>query len=347
MGASKCTQCCERGIAEKIPCHATIAASGIAPPGWPQPQPVHCERITGLSYTPPPDKSDEDEIRELLGAHLPQKPEVLATALPRLRCPPSSGQSSRSYGRPGEPVNKVYVQFSNDLEGFLPYTLVISDETGLEFRAISGHPDFKIDPLNVLKASRIDYDTLMGDAFFASLSKSISGRTVQAADAAAGGVVQVNAEERVRPPYEAMVQLSIRRTVLEGSQVLVFIAVQSDRLATELVRSCEQLRRRRAILYYGECHTYHSATMATARSRNSPSRGCPSPRTVASNSQAALASEPNSPPGSPCAKGAPPEGDTASSVSPASPSSVVPNLGDLSPDSSGTTGRNSHKGELR
>jgi len=220
------------------------------PPQWAQSRPPECERITGLSYAPPPAKEEEEETRELIGTQLPQTPEVLATSQ-RYRGP--SSIEGKNFGRPGEPVNKVFVQFSNDLEGFLPYSLVISDEIGLDFKAMNAHPNFRIDPLNVLKAARLDYASLMKEETFISLSKSITARPLPA-DAAAGGSRHENAEERVKPPYEALVQLTVRRTVLEGGQVLVFIAVQSDRLAAELVRSCQQLKRRRAIQYYCDCH---------------------------------------------------------------------------------------------
>lgn len=254
MGASKCTQCCDRGVSEKIPCGRSLPSSA-PPPGWPQPKTFDCERISGLSYSPPPARDDDEEVQELLGALLPQRPEVLSTGQPRSRHH-SSGSSAKHQGRPGEPVNKVYAQFSNDLEGFLPYTLVISDELGLEFKPVGDkYVEFRLDPLNVLKAACLDFDTLSLDPVFSQLRKAVSDRpdraSTKAVDVSPKAADTLEAE-RVRPPYNSIVRLGIRCTVLEGSQVLVFISVQSERLATELIRSCEQLRRRRAILYYGE-----------------------------------------------------------------------------------------------
>merc|ERR1740138_915310 len=90
-----------------------------------------------------------------------------------------------------------------------------------------------------MKVSRIDFDTLMKDSFFTSLSKSIHQRIsiggISDADRSAWPTHPV--EERVRPPYRAIVQLSVRRTLLDGCQVIVFIAVQS----------CHKLKKRRAM----------------------------------------------------------------------------------------------------
>jgi hypothetical protein len=191
-------------------------------------------------------------------------------------------------------VNKVYVQFSNDLEGFLPYTLVISEAQGLEFTSLGSNPDFTLDPLNIMKVSRVDFDALMKDAFFSSLSKSIHQRIsagdVNTADRGAWPTHPL--EERVRPPYRAIVQLSVRRTLLDGCQVIVFITVQSDPLAEELVQSCHKLKKRRAM------RAPNDDPARTEISSRSVSRGCPTPRTAA-----AVATRPT-PPRSP----APPAG---------------------------------------
>lgn len=241
MGASKCTQCC--GVSEKSAAKQRIAA---LPPQWARGR-SRSEQITGLSYTPPPAREEDEEARAFLGTRLPQRPGALA--LKHQRSPSLASGIDKCYGRPGEPVNKVFAQFSNDLEGFLPYSLVVSDETGLEFKAIGAHPGFQIDPLNVLKAGSLDYETLALDSLFVSLSKSISARPLPADEAAGGSRQEMRADERVRPPYDSLLQLHIRRTVLEGGQAIVCIAVQSERLALELIRSCEQLKRRRAIQY--------------------------------------------------------------------------------------------------
>merc|ERR1740138_1518176 len=135
-----------------------------------------------------------------------------------------------------------------------------------------------------MKVSRIDFDTLMKDSFFTSLSKSIHQRIsiggISDADRSAWPTHPV--EERVRPPYRAIVQLSVRRTLLDGCQVIVFIAVQSDPLAEELVQSCHKLKKRRAMRVPND---------------DPVSRGCPSPRTAASAAAGIQTSAPrNSPP---------------------------------------------------
>merc|ERR1712232_1117964 len=111
---------------------------------------------------------------------MPRKPptEKVHGVPPRVQGSSSRYSTSRypTCARPGEPVNQVFVLFSNDLEGFLPYTLVISEEEGLEFTSLSIAPDFVVNPLNLIKAELVSYDALMKDAFFVSLSKSILAR---------------------------------------------------------------------------------------------------------------------------------------------------------------------------
>merc|ERR1719162_2686863 len=143
-----------------------------------------------------------------------------------------------------------------------------------------------------MKVSRVDFDTLMKDSFFTNLSKSIHQRissgTVATADRSAWPPHPL--EERVRPPYRAIVQLSVRRTLLDGCQVLVFIAVQSDPLAEELVQSCHKLKKRRAM------RVPNDDPVRCEISSRSVSRGCPTPRTAVSQSVAARATPPRTPP---------------------------------------------------
>jgi len=85
----------------------------------------------------------------------------------------------------------------------------------------------------------------MKDAFFTSLSKSIHQRIAAGGSGAtAPSRHQPHPlDERVQPPYRAIVQLSVRRALMDGCQVVVFIAVQSDPLA-ELAQSCHKLKKR-------------------------------------------------------------------------------------------------------
>jgi len=106
-----------------------------------------------------------------------------------------------------------------------------------------------------VQAEMVSYDALMNDAFFASLSKSVQSRPGRPGSAeappprtpAAWAPEPVSEQERIRPPYYSVVQLSIRRAAFEGGRVLIFIAAQSEPLAEELVRSCQQLKTRRAL----------------------------------------------------------------------------------------------------
>lgn len=320
MGVSKCSQYCETGISEKIGSKGSgqdasaqfswaESTSVLPPPGargaWRDRSGTSADQeISGLSYSPPPPPEYGKDAEALLGTPMPARPRAscssgssAGTPSAPWRSPPSQssrpgGRSSApSWARPGEPVNKVYVQFSNDLEGFLPYTLVISEAQGLEYTSLCSSPDFTLDPLNIMKVSRLDFDKLMEDSFFTSLSKSIRQRI------ATGGVVGPlersswpphPLEERVRPPYRAIVQLSVRRTLFDGCQVLVFIAVQSDPLAEELVQSCHKLKKRRAM------RVPNDDPARSDVSSRSVSRGCATPRTAAS--AAARSSPPRTPP---------------------------------------------------
>lgn len=250
----------------------------------------------GLSYMPPPAPDGVGAVKALLGTQLPTKPMATQEWAPPLTRPSptlcSSTSSRQGGGRQKDPVNKVYVQFSNDLEGFLPYTLVISEEQGLEFTSCSISPDFTLDPLNIIKADRVSYDTLMNDSFFVSLFKSIQKRPeLEATVAAQANGKQTpfgppaNLEERTHPPYMSLVQLCVRRPLFEGGQVIVFIAVQSEPLAEELVRSCHALKKRRAFRHTIETRNQdpNSDPASSVNSpRTVPSRGCTTPRTAAS-----------------------------------------------------------------
>jgi len=261
------------------------------------------QEMSALSYTPPPPPEYGKDVEALLGTPLPARPRASVSSSappapwrsppyrsePSTRTPPRS--QAVSWARPGEPVNKVYVQFSNDLEGFLPYTLVISEAQGLEFTSLCASPDFTLDPLNIIKVSRVDFDVLMRDAFFVSLSKSIHQRIVGSDEfpLADSKWPPHLLEEKLRPPYRSIVQLSVRRTIHEGGQVLVFIAVQSEPLAEELVGSCHKLKKRRAVRA-----TYDDSAAARCDgvSSRSVSRGCPTPRTAASGKDPSKAPAP-------------------------------------------------------
>jgi hypothetical protein len=148
--------------------------------------------------------------------------------------------------RPDEPQNKVYVQFSNNFEGFMPYLLLITEEQGLMFTSLSSHSaDFTLDPLSFITVQRIDYDGLMKDAFFQNLSKGVLARkSLQRVPTANND--SATEETCIRPPYPALVQVEVRRPFQAG-KVLVFIAVQNEPLANDLVRGCQALKKKRVV----------------------------------------------------------------------------------------------------
>jgi len=298
MGCSKCAQCCDRGVADRIVAHQSPARP--VPHGVPKSAPQSGEFATqsllSLSYVPPPPADSRQDVNALLGSHfVPPRPPKLVLGDTSSQREVPAGAEPISCARPGEPPNKVYVQFSNDLEGFLPYTLLISEEQGLEFASLSASPDFSLDPLNFIEVSRVRYDALMHDAFFLSLSRSIRARPdlqhsedglahQSGSSEASDWRLRMQLEERVRPPYKSMVQLSVRRALVEGGQVLVFIAVQSEPLAEELANSCRKLRKgrtARARRLTSDLLASHDEGHGQSRSPT-PTRGCPTPRTVAS-----------------------------------------------------------------
>lgn len=324
MGISKCSQYCETGLSEKVGCNGSWASEDhtAAQFSWAEPQAVlpptgnkggfgsfsagaavnlnQDQEISSLSYNPPPPPEHGKDVEALLGTPMPARPRAQRDnpqSSPHKSASSQPGKNGGrtqavSYARPGEPVNKVYVQFSNDLEGFLPYTLVISEAQGLEFTSVCSSPDFTIDPLSIMKVSRVDFDTLIKDSFFSSLSKSIRQRISSGSvnNMDRGGWPAHPLEERVQPPYHAIVQLSVRRTLLDGCQVIVFITVQSDPLAEELVQSCHKLKKRRAM------RVPNDDPVRVEMSSRSVSRGCPSPRTAASAAAGIQTSAPRSSP---------------------------------------------------
>mmetsp|Transcript_105907 Transcript_105907/g.242498 ORF Transcript_105907/g.242498 Transcript_105907/m.242498 type:complete len:349 (+) Transcript_105907:10-1056(+) len=141
--------------------------------------------------------------------------------------------STGYYNADLEPQNKVYVQFSDNFNGFLPYFLLITEEQGLMFTSLSAAPDFTLDPGLFITVHRVQTSDFANDAFFRAFSRNVMQRKPATAEGAA----------RIQPPYAALVQLEVRRA---SAKVLVFIAVQTDALADDLVRGCHALKRKRA-----------------------------------------------------------------------------------------------------
>eukprot|EP00930_Biecheleria_cincta_P080817 TRINITY_DN6928_c0_g1_i2.p1 TRINITY_DN6928_c0_g1~~TRINITY_DN6928_c0_g1_i2.p1 ORF type:complete len:258 (-),score=38.49 TRINITY_DN6928_c0_g1_i2:111-884(-) len=235
MGFAMCTEYCE-------------------PEDVSQPINITGANLEGLSFQPLPAAAAVSAGKAMLGARLPIRPRpAIPDAL--LQEPESNGQIDSAHGvtcgRPGEPLNKVCLLLSNDLEGFLPYTLIISEEIGLEFTSLTPAPRFVVDPGDIVKASQIGYDALLQDRSFSKLCRSISARyELQAAS------MGWSLEDRVRPPYIHTVHLVIRQEqALSGSEgggsqpteLTLLVAVQTEPLAEELAKSCILLRKRRAL----------------------------------------------------------------------------------------------------
>lgn len=197
----------------------------------------------GLSYAPPPGA----HVRSGLGTQVPKVPhEWVATAPSKPKQPwQQMATPTPTPSRPDEPQNKVYVQFSNNFEGFMPYLLLITEEQGLMFTSLSSHSaDFTLDPLSFITVQRIDYEGLMKDAFFQNLSRGVLARkSLQRLPTANN---DANEETCIRPPYPALVQVEVRRPFQAG-KVLVFIAVQNEPLANDLVRGCQALKKKRVV----------------------------------------------------------------------------------------------------
>lgn len=198
-----------------------------------------------LSYAPPPRSNEEASIWP--STKVPSVPQDWVLTIPPqyLRGEPSELTPTPTPPRPDEPQNKVYVQFCDNFEGFLPYLLLITEEHGLVFTSLSHASDFSLDPINFLQVYRVEYDVLIKDSFFSNLSRIIwehKSRLLRNQKAAL--------EDCVRPPYPSLVQAQVRQNSRghgNTGRQLVFISVQNDPLANDLVRGCHALKKKRII----------------------------------------------------------------------------------------------------
>lgn len=240
-GRSKCCQsdsCCSTcGTGcDKEHCSQPLRVKGHSQP-----------TAEALSYAPPPPQQGNEDPVKLLRTKVPSFPQDWVLTIPPqyLRDTPSELTPTPTPPRPGEPQNKVYVQFCDNFEGFLPYLLLITEEHGLMFTSLSHAADFSMDPINFLQVFRVEYDALMKDSFFSNLSRSIREHKSRLLHNQ-----QSVLEDCVRPPYPSLVQCQIRQTSKGGSnigRILVFISVQNDPLANDLVRGCHALKKKRVI----------------------------------------------------------------------------------------------------
>eukprot|EP00928_Gymnodinium_smaydae_P007494 TRINITY_DN12696_c0_g1_i1.p1 TRINITY_DN12696_c0_g1~~TRINITY_DN12696_c0_g1_i1.p1 ORF type:complete len:278 (-),score=50.56 TRINITY_DN12696_c0_g1_i1:174-1007(-) len=236
-------------------------------------------------------KETFNESKALVGTTVPRRPraeEAVTTRPPPTR--PHEATSGlrlgQSCGRPGDAPNQVYVQFSNDLEGWLPYTLLISEEEGLMFKSLSLSPDFTLSIRSIRKVEITSMFAIQQDAFFGNHTRSVIAHLMQGSgyeaddDTALAHVRRVD-QERVRPPYNAVVQLLCSNFT---SEVVVFVAVQSDALAAELTRSCNATRKRCATkkVFMANQDEYDFDPLVNDLDNGSGyfSRGCPTTRSM-------------------------------------------------------------------
>ncbi|CAE7395922.1 UGP1, partial [Symbiodinium microadriaticum] len=222
MGFAMCTQLC---VQEEVPSNVALVA----------PQ-----------FSPLPRAESDMKGKALLGATLPQYP---LPAVPEavFQAAKPLGASRATCGRPGEPPNKVCLLVSSDLEGFLPYRLLISEEKGLDFASLTPCPDFALDPPDIVQVQRLPWEAWRDDRPFSELRRRIESRR----DLQSTG--EWSLQDRLWPPYFHLIHLLARdETSTEGSppklvDSSVLIGVQSEALAEELVRSCRVLKKRRAL----------------------------------------------------------------------------------------------------
>ncbi|CAE8618898.1 unnamed protein product [Polarella glacialis] len=205
--------------------------------------------LFALSFEPPPSAESALAVKDMLGTRVPAKPSRArpATSPTQGGYEATSPASSVSCGRPGEPLNKVCLLLSSDLEGFLPYTLVISEELGLAFTSLTPAATFVLDPGSILKEGRLGHEDFLRDHFWNHLCRTIGSRPELSR-----GPPPVSLEERVRPPYVHLVLMWVRsESESEGTTssttVIMLLAVQSAALADELAKSVRILRKRRAL----------------------------------------------------------------------------------------------------
>ncbi|OLP88568.1 UTP--glucose-1-phosphate uridylyltransferase [Symbiodinium microadriaticum] len=242
---------CKRGAvalqALREQCMPTVTLmAAAAAPARPGRRRHHHNALVAPQFSPLPRAESDMKGKALLGATLPQYP---LPAVPEavFQAAKPLGASRATCGRPGEPPNKVCLLVSSDLEGFLPYRLLISEEKGLDFASLTPCPDFALDPPDIVQVQRLPWEAWRDDRPFSELRRRIESRR----DLQSTG--EWSLQDRLWPPYFHLIHLLARdETSTEGSppklvDSSVLIGVQSEALAEELVRSCRVLKKRRAL----------------------------------------------------------------------------------------------------
>ncbi|CAE7906671.1 UGP1, partial [Symbiodinium necroappetens] len=167
--------------------------------------------LVAPQFSPLPRAESDMKGKALLGATLPQYP---LPAVPEavFQAAKPLGASRATCGRPGEPPNKVCLLVSSDLEGFLPYRLLISEEKGLDFASLTPCPDFALDPPDIVQVQRLPWEAWRDDRPFSELRRRIESRR----DLQSTG--EWSLQDRLWPPYFHLIHLLARdETSTEGS----------------------------------------------------------------------------------------------------------------------------------
>mmetsp|Transcript_50588 Transcript_50588/g.133290 ORF Transcript_50588/g.133290 Transcript_50588/m.133290 type:complete len:314 (+) Transcript_50588:31-972(+) len=150
-----------------------------------------------------------------------------------------------------EPANKVFVQFSNNLDGFFPCLLLLTEDDGLNFTCepplADREREFTIDPnIFIRVGDPLTRQQLVDDRFWSTHGRHVYENIL--ADKKNKGIAR---HRMVHPPewYPYLVALeAMNPDKVSGqleSKFMLFIAVQSWELAEDLVDGCKQLMGKR------------------------------------------------------------------------------------------------------
>mmetsp|Transcript_9377 Transcript_9377/g.23699 ORF Transcript_9377/g.23699 Transcript_9377/m.23699 type:complete len:203 (+) Transcript_9377:339-947(+) len=134
----------------------------------------------------------------------------------------------------GEPANKVFVQFSNNLDGFVPCLLLLTEDEGLRFTRDPappiGRPSwFIVEPGGFIKVcSPISRRRFLEDKFWRAHSKHVHQNNLL--------LEQIN---------KVSIEACESGTAGALSKYMILIAVQTFELSRDLVDGCKQLMLKR------------------------------------------------------------------------------------------------------
>ncbi|CAE7526271.1 UGP1 [Symbiodinium natans] len=159
--------------------------------------------LVAPQFFPLPGPDVDLKGKAILGATLPDHP---LPAVPEAVFQPGKqvAASRATCGRPGEPPNQVCLLVSNDLEGFLPYRLLVSEAKGLAFASATPAPDFSLDPADIIQVQRLPREAWQDDRPFSELRRRIEARKDLQSSA------DWSVQDRLWPPYFHLIHLMAR-----------------------------------------------------------------------------------------------------------------------------------------